>query len=226
MKRSRQAYGNFLVVVGRIDESLGYLEHARAIDPLDTNLAGRIAELYAATGNFAAALAEIDRGMASADDQQNLRGAGLMTALVMGDREEIEKRLKLLLAYDTSIKLMAAINAKMAQLLDDREAALKELRRLETDPATRTPIVRGAILVQWAAYFGDPDFALELYRSLPMSVQRPYIFIVWRRVFREVRKRPGFKDLLRDVGLVDYWRATGKWADFCHPFGDKDFECE
>ena len=92
-------------------------------------------------------------------------------------------------------------------------------------------VVRGGILVQWAAYYGDPDFALELYRSLPETVQRAYIFIMWRRVLHDLHKLPGFKDLMRDVGLVDYWRATGKWADSCRPIssgtgGDDDFECE
>ena len=40
-----------------------------------------------------------------------------------------------------------------------------------------------------------------------------------------MRKLPGFKDLLRDLGLVDYWRKTGNWADFVRPIGDDDFEC-
>lgn len=34
-----------------------------------------------------------------------------------------------------------------------------------------------------------------------------------------------FKDILRDLGLVDYWRSTGNWGDFCKPVGAEDFEC-
>ena len=34
-----------------------------------------------------------------------------------------------------------------------------------------------------------------------------------------------FEDLLRDQGIHDYRRATGKWSDFCEPVGDDDFEC-
>jgi hypothetical protein len=41
-----------------------------------------------------------------------------------------------------------------------------------------------------------------------------------------MRQLPGFKDLVRDLGLVDYWRTSGKWSDFCHPVGEDDFECE
>jgi len=41
-----------------------------------------------------------------------------------------------------------------------------------------------------------------------------------------MRRLPGFKDLVQNVGLVDYWRSTGNWGDFCKPIGDDDFECE
>ena len=30
---------------------------------------------------------------------------------------------------------------------------------------------------------------------------------------------------MRELGLVDYWRAVGDWGDFCKPVGDDDFEC-
>jgi hypothetical protein len=35
---------------------------------------------------------------------------------------------------------------------------------------------------------------------------------------------PGFKDFLRQLGLVDYWRTTGNWSDFCRPVGEADFK--
>jgi hypothetical protein len=41
----------------------------------------------------------------------------------------------------------------------------------------------------------------------------------------DMRKLPGFKDLVRDMGLVDYWRKYG-WSDFCGPVGDDDFACK
>jgi hypothetical protein len=30
---------------------------------------------------------------------------------------------------------------------------------------------------------------------------------------------------VRELGLVDYWRASGKWGDFARPVGTDDFEC-
>jgi hypothetical protein len=40
-----------------------------------------------------------------------------------------------------------------------------------------------------------------------------------------LRANPRFKDLLRQLGLVDYFRASGNWGDFCKPLGTEDFEC-
>jgi hypothetical protein len=42
---------------------------------------------------------------------------------------------------------------------------------------------------------------------------------------RDMRRLPGFKELLRNLGLVRYWRETGNWNDFCRPVSDDDFEC-
>jgi len=39
-----------------------------------------------------------------------------------------------------------------------------------------------------------------------------------------LRKTERFRAHLRNIGLVDYWRARG-WPDFCKPVGANDFEC-
>jgi len=41
---------------------------------------------------------------------------------------------------------------------------------------------------------------------------------------RDVHKLPAFKEVVRGMGLVDYWRIYG-WPDFCHPLGKEDFAC-
>jgi hypothetical protein len=48
---------------------------------------------------------------------------------------------------------------------------------------------------------------------------------LWRPVERDVRRLLTFKDFVRELGLVDYWQATGNWGDFCRPVGQDDFTC-
>jgi hypothetical protein len=49
-------------------------------------------------------------------------------------------------------------------------------------------------------------------------------YLAWLPVFDEVRQMPEFKDLLREVGLVEYWDETS-WPDVCHRVGENDFVC-
>ncbi len=50
-------------------------------------------------------------------------------------------------------------------------------------------------------------------------------FNLWFPSESGFRTDPKFKAMLRDFGLVDYWRSTGNWGDFCKPVGADDFEC-
>jgi hypothetical protein len=46
----------------------------------------------------------------------------------------------------------------------------------------------------------------------------------WIPSMREVRQLPRFKELLREVGVVDHWNAFG-WPEVCRPLSGSDFEC-
>ncbi len=50
-------------------------------------------------------------------------------------------------------------------------------------------------------------------------------WLLWTYPHSGLRTLPGFKELLREAGFVDYWRQSGNWADACKPVGDDDFEC-
>jgi TolB-like protein len=56
---------------------------------------------------------------------------------------------------------------------------------------------------------------------------RPAIFLawVWAPEFDAARKSDAFKQYMRNVNLVAYWRNNG-WPDKCRPVGEDDFECE
>ena len=44
-------------------------------------------------------------------------------------------------------------------------------------------------------------------------------------VLSPAREMERFKQLVQDIGLVDYRREWG-WSDYCRPLGDNDFVCE
>jgi len=49
-------------------------------------------------------------------------------------------------------------------------------------------------------------------------------YALWYPLMSEARRLQGFKELVTDLNLVAYWRASG-WADLCRPLGEDDFEC-
>lgn len=74
---------------------------------------------------------------------------------------------------------------------------------------------------------GDRDLALTMLRS-NLTRNRGGTGTWWRPwmlVHSGARGDPRFKELMREAGLADYWRQSGKWADFCGPVGEEDFEC-
>ena len=102
------------------------------------------------------------------------------------------------------------------------ERALQALRILYADERYADQIARRRLAV-WAAYFGDPELAL---RAMKDSVTASTLnaFLLWFPLFSEVRQQPSFKNLMRDLGFVAYWRAYG-WPTYCQPSGGDDFEC-
>jgi hypothetical protein len=108
------------------------------------------------------------------------------------------------------------------RVFDSREMVLSQLRATYADNGSRWPSKLHDIALL-AAYFDDPELALQIIgeevRYIPARLQ-----VVWYPVMSDVRQLQGFKELVTELNLVEYWRASG-WADLCRPSGDDDFEC-
>jgi TolB-like protein len=107
--------------------------------------------------------------------------------------------------------------------LDANDAGLEALRALYAE-ASNPSSVELVFMAAWTAYFGDPVFALRVARD-SVARQSSSVSNLWLPIFDDVRRLPDFKDLVRDLGLVDYWREYG-WPPFCRPLDGDDFVCE
>jgi adenylate cyclase len=117
----------------------------------------------------------------------------------------------------------AVWNAGRAHL-DSPQAGLAAMRSLRGNPELQTATNLGS-MAAWALFFGDPAVALEWFRE-SVELQATNMLNVWLPSNQELRREPGFKDLVRAQGLPEYWNRFG-WPDSCeHDTEGDDFECD
>jgi hypothetical protein len=114
-----------------------------------------------------------------------------------------------------------AINDTLLKYLDDPYQGRIEVRRFASMPSPADDF-RAILIAHWAAYYDEPGLALEMLNLIAPGAADDGL--LWRPIMSEVRQLPGFRDLVRREGLVDYWEAYG-WPDLCQPTTSGDFEC-
>jgi TolB-like protein/Tfp pilus assembly protein PilF len=201
-------YAWFLINVGRTTEAIPYEERAMHAEPLLMRPVAFRAALYEMRG-------EADKAEALLTASTDLRGhpgmrkeALVMTYLARHDR--------------SGLRHVLAENGSPCPLLDDPAEALDELRQSYDDAKAHGARVRLIPVAHFAAFLGDRDLSLDALRSLGPTQN---VHAIWRPALSEVRKLPGFENLVRELGLVDYWRASGDWGEFCRESEDGGLTC-
>jgi TolB-like protein len=213
----------FYLNTGRLAEATARTRRRWETDPLSINASYAWQIMMLLNGRHEEADAEYVRSQ-SLPGQRGLVEAFTVLRMLARATEPAALRAQLETAArgDALIRLF---NDALADQLEDREAALTTLRRMSTDPAMQT-----ANTMQWltafADYFDDTDLALSAMRRLYVDYAATNVGMMWRPYRNALLADPRFRDILRDLGLVDYYRASGNWGDHCQPVaGTDDFEC-
>lgn len=212
--------GIFLLAVGKARQAVAPLQRARDEDPLMPVRAIMYAIALEMTGRQAAALEEINAYHKLAENDV-AHGTAMLIAMSVKDVAEIQRRSAIL----SKSSLRAPLEPLgLDKFQNDPTGARDAINKLAGDGRLHDS-VNQSILANWAAYYGHTSLALDLLKkAVQMPTYNPSTMILWRPNMREVRKLPGFKDIVRDLGYIEYWRKYG-WGDFCRPAGD-DFVCE
>jgi hypothetical protein len=81
-------------------------------------------------------------------------------------------------------------------------------------------------LVQTLGAFGRQDEAIKVLLSTDPTRSHGIISSFFRRPsLKEVRRDPRFMIIAHRYGLIDYWRDTGAWPDFCFE-SDLPYDCK
>jgi adenylate cyclase len=216
-----QTYGFFLVHVGRIGEAVEYYQRVRRADPLSLGISGPLQNALDMAGRHAEAEAEYQRSR----DLSGGRAAWEFFALLRlwsrqdADSDAIEAQFRFFLRHEN---VPMALNHILIDRWNDAEAARDAIRQAFEDPASQDS-TRMAVISIYADHFGDKDMALAAIRRF-VALGGPTIYLIWLPVRSGLRADPRFKEIVRDLGLYEYWRASGHWGDFARPLGDDDFE--
>lgn len=205
--------------VGRISESFDVVARQAQAHPISRDQSRVLQQWLDRTGRHDEAEAEYVRSRDLPGDRSAMELAALVHALGTRNPERIAMHLNRYRETDWG----RSGDDALAEVQRDRHAALSLLRQqIEgwREDGAMPPFLAAA----WASYYGDHDLAIAGLRAHPDSLFST-AGLMWDRVFAETRRTAAFKELLRDFGYVEYWRAQDAWGDFCRPIGSDDFEC-
>jgi TolB-like protein len=200
--------------VGHIEKAHGLLDEIQRNDPTNQIISAFYYQLYGLLGDRKRAEAKYQhrnklllKGYSDWHDE-SITTVRLSSGDVLSPDEIVSSNL---------------IHSTGKKYLGSSEEGLVELSRIyhNDEELSSSDLV---FISAWAAYFGDTEFAME---ALEKAVRSNGALVgrVWFPAMKEVRQLPRFKELVREIGLVDYWKEYG-WPDLCHPVGDNDFVCD
>jgi tetratricopeptide (TPR) repeat protein len=197
----------FLAAMGRIKESLTMRDHLQAVEQSIINYTADTAEIYWLDGDTQKAVAML---------QPFRPGRTLELALVQASAGR----------YGEAAAAIREIPAA-AYPPGMTEAAAKMLDSAPAKAAAPAELPRLGNLSFAYMHVGAPERVLEFYED---EIRGGYFQPIsatwfWHPTYAAVRKTARFKQLARELGMVDYWSTRG-WPAQCHPAAASDFSCE
>ncbi len=207
--------------MGRNAEVIRALLDARRADPLSIDVAAMLQQNLYVAGRIAESQADYERTLDLSGAREMPEHVALMRVWASGDAARTEAQFRRFLEYLTIP--MPVLN-ELVEVLGDSAAARALLARAYEDPANQDS--SRMMFIAWhAAHFGDDALAGAALRRALVDLKGSFVPAIWFPDLARYRKTPEFEQLARDLGLYDYWRATGDWGDHCRPVGSDDFEC-
>jgi tetratricopeptide (TPR) repeat protein len=198
--------------VGRVKDALAIAGRVRALEPAVPAFSADIGRILWENGRNNEAIAVLKPVI----EFGSVRAALAMIYASMGRYADGAD----LLEHDGS-DLYREQSVQAARIL---RAAPAKAPAADTDP----PLYTRPFPIDFVyLHTGYPERALGSFEEAVKSGTVQFgdlLGLVWHPSYAPARKTERFKQLMRDVGNVDYWRVKG-WPDFCNPTTGDDFNC-
>jgi TolB-like protein/class 3 adenylate cyclase len=215
----------WLFNVGRASEAVKLARDWVQTDPLSLYASNSYLQQLQFTGTEEAFLKEYSRNQNLLTKNPNAEWSILFRMLRRPDMDLAAIRAQLLkLGADRGD--VGSLDRKILDNLGNVQKLRAVLRDALEDPASQYAL---RAIASYADGFGDRDLALAAIRKATVNatVRSPAQLhnLLWYPYKTGLRIDPRFKEIVREIGLVDYWRADGNWGDFCSAVGNNDFTC-
>lgn len=204
--------GERSLFVGRMNDAVGDCAQAVEIDPMSPANQQTLASAYAYAGNTDAAYAQLRKA----------------EVLWPSSPTVISARYRLDLRYGDPKEALALLQDPTQQGPLQSEQAAFIMARLKPTPEN----IEGAIAEDRKIYQQYPDFVAQIVQTLAQFGRKDEVIDILLHysggeaggVAAEVLFRPAMRDVWRDprsmgaaarLGLLHYWKASGRWPDFC-----------
>ena len=200
--------------VGRLREALSSQLVAHANDEWGAPKTAQLARAYANIGNLPAARAWIQKGVQLWPNHSGIRR---YQRHIAGFYEQPSEALATFNSMDAQAPAGRDENQIWRSFVKAKAAHSERLMAETTlqirEAADQEKISRENEILMLAA-LGETRQALEAANST-LNQRRFESWVLFAPITRNLRQNPGFVDLAARMGLIEYWRETGKRPDFC-----------
>ena len=207
--------GTLLGDVGRLREALSYQLIAQATDKWGAPKTVKVALAYANIGNLPVARSWIQKAVERWPSYSPVRPYRLY---ITGFYERPADAIAIINAMPAQTPSDDNQNAIWRTFVEARAAHSAQLTDMTIqkirEVADRGEIPRETEITMLAA-LGETKQAIEAANLALDHQQHLEPRFLFTPITRDVRKNPGFIALASRMGLIEYWRATGKRPDFC-----------
>ena len=214
-----------MLLVGRMDASVDDARRAASLDPLSPAIRSAYLQALIYAGRTDAARSELAEAERLWPEASTIRDARYRLNLRYGSLAEAADALKLMQSGKVSTDQIR--DAFVRARLDPTKPNIGRAVDIATSAyRTRPDIDHLTELIFTLGEFHRTEELLNFLLAANDESQFPYfVEVLFRPPLADLRADPRFMQLAAHLGLLDYWRRSGDWPDFCSD-PDLPYDCK